>query len=236
MPFGLTNAPATFQSLMNSVFQKYLRKIVVIFFDDILIYSPTLEEHIMHLRKVFKTLRENQLLAKLSKCSFGQKTIGFLGHIISENGVQPDPDKISAMIDWQTPKNLKMLRGFLGLTGYYRRFIKGYAQLAAPMTNLLRKDSFLWSDEATNSFEALKKAMTSAPVLNFLDFSKQFEVETDACNTGIGAVLIQEKHPISFYSSKISGRMAAASVYIKEMYAITQSVRNGDIISLVLIL
>lgn len=127
IPFGLTNAPTTFQSLMNSVFQKYLRKFVVIFFDDILIYSPSLGEHIMHLRKVFETLRENQLLAKLSKCSFGQKTIGFLGHIISEIGVQPDPNKISTMIDWQTPKTLKMLRGFLGLIGYYRRFIKGYA-------------------------------------------------------------------------------------------------------------
>lgn len=148
MPFDLTNAPATCQSSMNSVFQKYLRKFVIVFFDDILIYSPSLSDHFSHLESVFETLRKNQLLAKLSKCSFGQSSVGFLGHIIATDGVHPDPEKIQAMLEWKAPKTIKLLRGFLGLTGYYRRFIKNYASIASPMTNLLKKDNFLWTEAA----------------------------------------------------------------------------------------
>lgn len=144
-----------------------------------------------------------------------------LGHIILKEGVHPDPEKVSAMIHWKLPKNL---RGFLGLTGYYKRFTRGYAQIAAPMTDLLKKDNFHWSEEATISFEALKISMNAASVLIFPDFDKQCKVEIDACNSRVEAVLIQEKHLISFYSCKISGRIAATSVYIKEIYAIIQVV------------
>lgn len=132
-----------------------------------------------------------------------------MGHIISKEGVNPDPTKIQVVVDWPTPKTIKQLKGFLGLSGYYRRFIRGYAQIATPMTNLLRKDAFSWSEISTKSFEDLKLVMTKAIVLQFSDFGKEFTVEIDVGNLGIGAALLQENHPIAFFSSKISGRLSA---------------------------
>jgi hypothetical protein len=127
MPFGLCNAPATFQQLMNTIFSKYLRKFVLVFFDDILVYSPNLAEHLIHLEQVMTEFRIHELKGKLSKCSFGQSEVQYLGHVISRAGVQTDPSKIQDIIKWKTPQTLKKLRGFLGLTGYYRRFIPQYA-------------------------------------------------------------------------------------------------------------
>lgn len=225
MLFGLTNAPTTFQSIMNSIFHKYLRKFVIIFFDDILIYSASLENHVLHLRRVFE-LREHQLLAKLSKCTCGRPSVGFLGHIIASDGVHPDPEKIKAMVEWRSPSNIKLLRGFLGLTGYCRRFIQNYASIATPMTNLLRKDSFKWTETTDESFKKLKEDMITAPILAFPDSSLQFEIEIDECGLGIGVVLMQKIHPIAFYSCKLSERMLGASFYIKKMYATTQSVHK----------
>lgn len=140
MPFGLCNAPSTFQSAMNDTLRPYLRKFVAVFFDDILVYSSDLPSHVSHLDTVLSTLTTHHFYLKESKCVFAQPKLNYLGHIISSAGIAPDPDKIQAMVDWPTPTSTTSLRGFLGLTGFYRKFIKGYAHIAAPLTTLLRKD------------------------------------------------------------------------------------------------
>ncbi|XP_027083512.2 uncharacterized protein [Coffea arabica] len=187
MPFGLTNAPTTFQSLMNHIFRDQLRRYVLVFFDDILIYSPSLEIHLQQVAEVLNLLQEHQLYAKKSKCSFAQTEVEYLGHIISGQGVRADHKKVEGMMNWPTPTSVKELKGFLGLTGYYRRFVKGYGATAKPLTILLKKDGFHWNEAADEAFQKLKLAMCSTPVLALPDFTKQFVVETDACYGGIGA-------------------------------------------------
>lgn len=211
MPFGLTNAPTSFQCLMNHIFQHALRKYVLVFFDDILVYSSTWHEHLCHLEFVFKVLKENVLFAKLSKCSFGVLEIEYLGHIVSGEVVAMDATKVQAVLEWPTPLNIKQLRGFLGLTGYYRRFIKGYAKLAAPLTDLLKKEAFKWTPEAETTFVQLQKVMTSAPVLALPNFQLPFILETNASDTGIGVVLHQNGHPIAYFSKKLAPRVQKKS-------------------------
>ncbi|KAJ0810360.1 putative nucleotidyltransferase, Ribonuclease H [Helianthus annuus] len=226
LPFGLTNAPSTFQRLMNEVFRPFLRKFVLVFFDDILIYSTSWAQHLSHIRCVLQLLLANNLVAKRSKCVFGQQRIGYLGHFISSAGVAVDPEKITSIQNWPTPTSIKDIRSFLGLAGYYRRFIRHFAQVASPLTDLLKKsvEPFEWSSSAQEAFVTLKHLLSSAPVLRLPDFSKPFILETDASGTGIGAVLSQEHHPLAFFSQKLSDRLQQASAYTREMYAITQSI------------
>ncbi|XP_019163484.1 PREDICTED: uncharacterized protein LOC109159828 [Ipomoea nil] len=220
MPFGLTNAPATFQALMNSVFKPLLRKFVLVFFDDILVYSPSWEVHWQHLREVLLTMRQHQLLAKMSKCSFAQTQVEYLGHIISQEGLQTDPTKLEAVAAWPRPKTVKALRGFLGLTGYYRRFIRAYGVLSKPLTEMLKNDGFKWGPKSDQAFEQLKSALCNSPVLALPNFQKDFIVEADASHKGMGAVLVQEGKPIAFFSKAFGEKHLGLSIYEKEYLSI----------------
>ena len=204
MPFGLTNAPTTFQAAMNELFQPYLQKFVLVFFDDILVYSKTWREHVLHLDQVLTILEEHQFFAKMLKCTFGKEEVDYLGHIISK-GVKVNPSKIKAITKWPQLDNISKLRGFLGLTGYYRRYVKNYTHKTTPLTKLLKKNSFRWNYERTKCFEALKNIILSTPVLTTPDFTKPFVVECDASGFEIGAILMQD-HPIAFESQKINKR------------------------------
>lgn len=224
MPFGLTNAPGTFQCLMNSIFALYTRKFVIVFLDDILVYSPDLATHLKHLRLVLSTLREHQLYAKVSKCSFAKDNMDYLGHIISHKGVATDPEKTAVMKQWPLPTNATELRGFLGLTGYYRKFVKNYGIIAKPLTNLLTKKGFIWTEQATVAFNLLKNAMANTPVLTLPNFTLPFVVETDACDTGVGAVLMQQGHPVAYMSKALGVKNSKLSIYEKEFMAVIMAI------------
>jgi len=226
MPFGLCNAPSTFQANMNKLFQPYLRQFMIVFFDDILVFSRSLQDHLQHLKIVFQTLLDNQLFLKKSKCSFGQTTIHYLGHIVSGEGVGLDPEKIAIMLQWPSPKNLKQLRGFLGLTGFYRKFVRGYACIASPLTALPKKDSFKWSEEAQLAFDKLKMAMTATPVLRLPNFEEDFLLETDASGSGRGVVLSQQGHPICYFSKQFCLKLLSASTDVRKLCAITSAVKK----------
>ncbi|XP_048140716.1 uncharacterized mitochondrial protein AtMg00860-like [Rhodamnia argentea] len=189
---------------MNEVFQPFLRQFVVIFFDDILIYNKDLALHLDHLRQVFATLRYHHLAVKHSKCNFATPTIEFLGHIVSAHGVSADPTKLEVRRNRPIPITLKQVRGFLGLTGYYRHFIRHYATIAAHLTDLLTKDEFTWCAQAEHAYTSLKDALSHAPVLAPPDFAIPFIVETDANDVGIGARLMRSEHPKAFYIRKFS--------------------------------
>jgi hypothetical protein len=206
MPFGLTNPPATFQALMNDVLRPYLRRFVLVFFDDILIYSTSWAEHLQHIAIVFNELRAHRLHLKRSKCSFGMASVAYLGHVISTDGVAMDGDKVAAVVAWPTPHSPRALRGFLALAGYYRKFIRDFGLIASPLTRLLRRNAFAWDDEATAAFEALKGVLTMGPVLQMLDFSRPFIVDCDASGVGFGAVLHQGDSPLAYFSRPFAAR------------------------------
>lgn len=227
MPFGLAGAPATFLGAMNTTLQPLLRKCVVVFFDDILVYSGSLKEHNEHLQQVLQLLRRDHWQVKLSKCSFGQQQIAYLGHVINSQGVSSDPAKIAKVATWPTPLTNKDVRSFLGLAGYYRKFVKHFGILARPLFNLLKKNTpFVWTVETENSFQLLKKGLIEAPILSLPNFSKPFVIDTDACDTGVGAVLQQDGHPIAYMSKPLSPKHRGLSTYEKECLAILMAVEQ----------
>ena len=199
MPFGLTNAPDVFMDLMNRIFQPYLDQFVIVFIDDILIYSGSKEDHEEHLRVVLQILRENQLYAKFSKCQFWLNSVAFLGHVISAEGVYVDPQKIEAIVNWKPPTNVTEIRSFLGLAGYYRKFVDGFSKLATPLNKLTKKgEKFVWTEACQQSFDELKRKLTSAPVLSLSLEQDGYTVYCDASKQGLGCVLMQHENVIAY--------------------------------------
>ncbi|GJQ92368.1 reverse transcriptase [Tanacetum coccineum] len=204
MPFGLTNAPAVFMDLMNRIFHEYLDKFVIVFIDDILVYSKSEEEHEQHLRIVLEILRQKKLYAKFSKCEFWLQQVAFLGHIVSADGIIMDPSKVEAITKWPRPTTVTEVRSFLGLAGYYRRFVEGFSRLALPLTQLMRKgEKFVWTDERQESFEELKRRLVSAPILTLPSGSGGFQIYSDASKKGLGCVLMQHGKVIAYASRQL---------------------------------
>ncbi|KAG0158308.1 hypothetical protein PDIDSM_5821 [Penicillium digitatum] len=226
MPFGLTGAPASFQRFINDTLREYLDCFCTAYLDDILIYSRTRAEHIEHVRKVLQRLREAGLFAKLSKCEFCVSETKFLGIIIGEDGIRMDPDKIETIVNWKTPTCLTDVQAFIGFGNFYRRFIRDFLKVIAPLVRLTKKDvRFEWTPVCQLSFEALKKAFTSAPVLKAFDWSKEIVLETDASDFVSAGVLSQYDdagilHPIAFFSKKHSAAECNYEIYDKELLAI----------------
>ena len=202
---GLANSPATFQSVMNRIFAPHIYKFCVVYLDDIMIYSKTPEEHYDHLEQVLKLLREHRFYAKRSKCSFNQTEIKFLGHLVGKDGLRVDPAKVEVVKNWPIPKDATQVRQFVGLTNYFRKFIQNYSSIASPLMDLTKKGTDFataWTDVHTAAFEALKTALTTSPVLILPDFTKAFELVSDASLLGTGAVLLQDGKVVAYTSKK----------------------------------
>jgi hypothetical protein len=204
MSFGLTNAPAYFMNLMNKVFMEYLERFVVVFIDDILIYSKSDSDHEEHLRLVLQKLRDNQIYTKYSKCEFCIDKVPFLRHIISNGGISVDPAKVKEIVAWSIPNTVTEVWSFLRLAGYYWRFIEGFSKIAKPMTSLLEKGrEFKWDKKCQDSFDQLKMRLMSPLVLVMLDIQKGFDIYCDACGQGLGCVIIQQGHMIAYVSRQL---------------------------------
>ncbi|XP_042483120.1 uncharacterized protein LOC122063484 [Macadamia integrifolia] len=228
MPFGLTNAPSTFMRVMTQVLRPFIGRFLVVYFDDILVYSKHPDDHIDHLKQVLRVLRMEKLYINLKKCSFMLPKVVFLGFIVSSKGVEADPEKIKSITNWPTPKTITEVRSFHGLASFYRRFIRNFSAVMAPITECMKqsKGKFEWTTAATKALHLIKKKMTEAPVLRLPDFNRVFEVATDASHIGLGGVLIQEGHPIAFYSEKLNDAKRRYSTYDLELYAVIQVLRH----------
>ncbi|CAA0829054.1 Uncharacterized mitochondrial protein AtMg00860, partial [Striga hermonthica] len=204
MPFGLNNAPAIFINLMNRIFHPYLDEFVIVFIDDILIYSMSQKEHEEHLRVVLETLRREKLYAKFSKCKFWLQRVAFLGHVITQAGIEVDPSKVATVQNWSTPKNPSEVHSFLSLAGYYRRFIEGFSKIALPLSQLTRKSvKFEWTNQCESSIQELKKRLTTASLLTIPNPSRSFTIFSDASRQVLGCVLIQGSQVVAYASRQL---------------------------------
>ncbi|MFM7856174.1 MAG: reverse transcriptase/ribonuclease H family protein, partial [Flammeovirgaceae bacterium] len=229
MPFGLTNAPATFMRLMNNIFTDMLDEGVIVFLDDILICARTAEEHDTLLRKVLARLREHKLYANKKKCHLWQKKVNFLGHVVDENGLHVMPDKVDAVVEWPQPRNGREVYSFMGLAGYYRRFVNKFAHTAAPLYELTKKDKqFIWTELEEEAFLSLKEALASAPVMALPRMDRPFILHTDASGFAIASILSQlddhgEPKVIAFRSRKLKGAETRYPTHDKELLAIVDA-------------
>ena len=232
LPFGLCNAPSTFQRLMNNVLKSH-RKFVLVYIDDVIVYSPTFDEHLKHLQITFDALREAKLTVKASKCNWGKLEVKYLGHLISNKTVKPDPAKVSAVQSFPTPKCLKDLQTFIGLIGYYRRFVPNMATVAAPLYKLMKKNTeWKWEEKQESAMKELKHMLTSTPLLRLPDFTRPFILHTDANDTGLGAILCQEytedgvttEHPINYASRSLNKAERNYSTTDRECLALLWSI------------
>ncbi|GJX65259.1 putative nucleotidyltransferase, ribonuclease H [Tanacetum coccineum] len=221
MPFGLTNAPAVFMDLMNRVCKPYLDKFVIVFIDDILIYSKTKEDHENHLRLMLDLLRKEKLYAKFSKCEFWLQEVHFLGHVVNHDGIHVDPSKIEAVKSWKAPTTPSKVRSFLGLAGYYRRFIKNFSKIAKPLTSLTQKNQkYEWGEKQEEAFQTLKDNLCNAPILSLPDGVEDFVVYCDASNQGLGCVLMQRDKVIAYASRQLKSHEKNYTTHDLELGAV----------------
>jgi hypothetical protein len=204
MSFGLMNVPTHFMYLMNSVFMLELDKFIVVLIDDILIYSRSMKEHEVYLQIVLQQLRDHQLYAKFNKCEFWIKEVPFLDHVVSPEGITVDPNEVKEVLEWKPPTTVSEVRSFLGLAGYYRRFIPNFSKIAKPITELLKKgNKYLWSEACDEAFKHPKRLLTTSPMLAQPDTTKPFDVYYDASATSLGSVLMQKGRVISYSSRQL---------------------------------
>uniref|UniRef100_A0A6N2KHU6 RNA-directed DNA polymerase n=1 Tax=Salix viminalis TaxID=40686 RepID=A0A6N2KHU6_SALVM len=228
MPFGLSNAPSTFMRLMNQVLRPFIGKYVVVYFDDILIYSRSENEHMSHLRAVLGVLSENKLFINFNKCSWLTERLLFLGYVVNSEGILVDTEKVKAIREWPTPKTVGDVRSFHGLATFYRRFIRNFSSIVAPITECLKKRKFDWGVAADTAFAVIKEKLCTTPVLALPSFEKLFEVECDASGIGVGAVLSQERRPVAFFSEKLSEARQKWSTYDQEFYAVVRALKHWE--------
>lgn len=229
LPFGLTNAPASFMSLMNNVLKEYLDKFVLVYLDDILIYSKNMDEHIRHIRLIFDQLRSHKLYGKLSKCEFLRSRVEYLGHMVSAEGVSVEEQKVKAITNWETPKSKTDVQAFLGLVNYYRRFIKNCSGISKPLTVLCGKNPFQWGREQNLAFQNLKSAITNTPVLRHFDPNLPIRVTTDASQYALGAVLEQVENstarPVAFHSRTLNPAEQNYAAHERELLGVVDALR-----------
>jgi hypothetical protein len=228
MPFGLTNAPSTFMRLMNEVLKEFIMKFIIVYLDDRLISSKTEIKHLKHLATVMRRLHQEKLLINMKKSTFMRPELIYLGFVISANEMKMDPDKVEVIKNWPSPKSIFEVRSFHGLASFYRKLIRNFSRISAPMIDMVKKrhKSFHWTEEVEKSFNLLKRRITEQPISVLLDFSKTFQVKCDASGFAIGEVLIQDDRLIAYFSEKMNESKIKYSTYDKKFYAIIQALKK----------
>jgi hypothetical protein len=227
MPFGLCNAPTTFMCVMNDVFRPFIDDFVIVYLDDILVFSRTWDEHVKHVRQVLDTLKKEKLYVKMSKCEFGKTSLVYLGYIVGGGELKIDPSKVEVIVNWPKPTSTTEVRSFLGAVQYWRKFIANFSFIASPLHALTSvKQVFQWGGKQQKAFDTLKENINTTPVLALPDLQQPFEIETDASGYAMGAVLMQQRKPICYHSETFSKVVINYPTYDKELYALVQSVKK----------